>query len=443
MLLHHTIRDGWRTGKTDRRDSACPRPGVPLITAPTHNSTGPGSSWAPFTYTAFAVLWGCMTVSRIGTWMHDVGAGWLMTELADSPTLVAAVQTASRTPIFAFAILAGAIADRVDRRYLLIGSSLATAAIAGVFAVVVQLGLMTPPLLLVLSFAIGTSAAFTGPAWQAVVPQLVERRDLLAAIALNSIGINVSRAIGPALAGVLIVTIGMAAPFAVNALATLAVVAGLLWWRPAAPMRSRRAAEPFLKSIATGLHFTLSSTAMRATFVRTAAYCLFASAFWALLPLVAREMLSGGPQLYGILLGSVGLGAVSGAFVLARARARLGLDGTVVAGTIGTVCTLALIASGPHRAVVVGCCAVAGLAWISVLSSLQVAAQTTLPDELRGRGMSVYLTVFFGAISIGSLLWGRVASLTGIPSALAIAAASAAIAAVLSRPFKLQSSEPA
>lgn len=199
-----------------------------------------GGAWSPFRQRAFRVLWGATVVSNIGTWMNDVGAGWLMTDLAPSPQIVAAVQAATTLPVFLFAVLAGAVADIVDRRKLLLVVNLALAVVAMILALVVQADAMTSELLLIFTFLLGSGAAFIAPAWQAIVPKLVPRQDLTAAVALNSMGINISRAIGPAVAGLLIAAAGLVWPFALNAVSTLVVIAALIWWKPGAEAAAAR-----------------------------------------------------------------------------------------------------------------------------------------------------------------------------------------------------------
>ncbi|MEM6440972.1 MAG: MFS transporter [Pseudomonadota bacterium] len=393
---------------------------------------------ALFRHRAFAVLWIATVASNVGTWMHDVGAGWLMTELAPSPMMVAAVQSATTLPIFLFALLAGAVADIVDRRRLLIGVNLALGALALAMAAVVHLGLMTPWLLLVFTFAFGTGAAFMAPTWQAIVPKLIPREDLPSAIALNSMGVNISRAIGPALAGFLIVGAGLAAPFVINAVSVVGIIAALWWWRPAASLATSLPPEHVGGAMIAGLRYALNSPALKATLARAAAFFVFASAFWAMLPLIARETLSGGPTLYGILLAAVGSGAVGGAFLLARIKAALGPDGAVSAGTLGVVAAMLALATAPSQVVSIGASAVAGLSWITVLSSLNVSAQTALPDWVRARGLSVFLTVFFGSMSLGSLVWGQIATLSGVSTALIASAIGAAATALIVRRAKLQ-----
>lgn len=375
----------------------------------------------PFSHRAFTVLWCATVASNIGTWMHDVGAGWLMTELSPSPLLVASVQAATTLPVFLFALFAGAVADLVDRRKLLLSINIVLGAAAALFALLVHLGWVTPPILLAFTLIFGTGAAFIAPAWQAIVPSLVPRSELSSAVALNSMGINVSRAIGPALAGFLIVAAGIAYPFAVNALSFVGIIAALLWWSPPPRQEEVLLRERMGGAIRAGLHYAAFSSAFRATLLRAVCFFLFASCFWAMLPLVARTVLAGGPSLYGILMAAIGAGAVAGAFLISRLKKRLGANGMVTAGSLGMIVTLGVTAFSTHQAVAVVASLVAGFAWIMVLSTLNVSAQTALPDWVRARGLSVYLTVFFGSMTAGSLLWGQVAALTSIPTALMIA----------------------
>jgi len=243
-----------------------------------------GGAWSPFRQTAFTVLWVATVVSNIGTWMNDVGAGWLMTGLAPSPQIVAMVQAATTLPVFLFAILAGAVADIVDRRRLLLVVNIGLAVVAFAVAAVVQADAMTPVLLLVFTFLLGTGAAFIAPAWQAIVPKLVPRSDLTAAVALNSMGINISRAIGPAVAGMLIAGFGLFWPFALNALSTLIVIAALIWWKPAKEAPDTLPAEHVIGGMMAGLRYAMFTKPIRLVLVRAAAFFLFASAFWAMLP---------------------------------------------------------------------------------------------------------------------------------------------------------------
>ncbi len=408
------------------------------MTAATDTPPKAPSALAPFGYSAFAVLWSATVVSNTGTWMNDVGAGWLMTQLAPSPLMVSLVQAATALPVFLFALPAGALADIVDKRRMLIVIQIAMGIVAAAMFMTVATGAMTAPLLLLFTFALGTGAAFMQPAWQAIVPSLVPRDTLQPAVALNSVGINVSRAIGPALGGAIIAGLGIAYPFLLNALSFGIVLLALLWWKAPPPKAHSMPAERFRSAIVTGLRYARSSGPLKATLIRAVAFFLFASAYWALLPLIAREVLSGGASLYGLLLGAVGAGAVGGAFLLPALKKRWGPDGVVAAGTIGTAVTLLVFALIANPTVAIGASVLAGASWIAVLTNLNVSAQVALPDWVRARGLSVFLTVFFGSMTLGSILWGQVASLTSIPVALMIAAAGAVLFIPVTWAAKLQ-----
>jgi MFS family permease len=397
-----------------------------------------GSAVGPFRHRTFAVLWAATVISNIGTWMNDVGASWLMTSLAPSPLMVSLVQAATALPIFLLALPTGALADIVDRRKLLLVVSGVMAVAALLMGLTVLAGAMTPLLLLLFTFTLGAGAALVAPSWQAIVPKLVPREELQPAVALNSVGVNISRAIGPALGGGVIVALGVAWPFLLNAVSFLSVILALLWWKPPASPPRHLPAERFWSAMRSGIRYARASGPLKATLIRAVAFFLFGSAYWALLPLIVRQQLGGGPALYGILLGCIGAGAVGGAFLLPSLKARLGPDNTVAAGTLGTAAAL-LVFSSLHEPVAVAAASMlAGASWIAVLSNLNVSAQVALPEWVRARGLSVFITVFFGSMTLGSLLWGQMAGLFGIPAALLTAAAGAVLGIVVSRPFKLQ-----
>ena len=407
---------------------SAPDPSVAAPAAPT-----PGA-FSPFAHAAFALLWTATLVSNTGTWMHEVGAGWLMTTLNPSPAVVTLVQAATTLPVFLFALLAGALADRVDKRAMLIALNSALFVVVSVLAVLVWLEAMTPALLILFTLVLGTGAAFMAPAWQSIVPQLIPRAKLKPAIALNSMGINLSRAIGPALAGVLIASVGLAAPFALNALSYLVILAALFFWRPE-PVPRRAGHGTIAGDMLTGLRHVRHNAPMRATAIRGVAFFLFASAYWALLPLIAREVEGGGAELYGALMGLIGVGAVAGALLLSRVQTRTTSDKTVKVGTIGTAVALVVMALAPGQVAAMAAAFLGGLSWIAVLTSFNVSAQTALPDWVRARGLAVFLMVFFGAMAFGSLLWGQVAQATSIPITLLLAAAGLLAGIPLTRRF--------
>jgi len=394
-------------------------------------------AWAPFKYEAFAVVWSATVVSNIGTWMYNATAGWLMTNLTNDAFVVSLVQVANNLPMFMFAVVAGALSDIVDKRRFLLAGEAATTALSAIFAALVWFNDVTPASLLWFMFFIGAAGALTSPAWQAVVPELVRREALSAAVSANSAGINVSRAIGPALAGTIIGSLGIAAPFALNAVSNLGVIGALMWWRE--PKKtSMLPAERFGSAIRTGFRYARYSPGLRATFARAVAFFLFASTYWALLPLVVRSRIGGGPEIYGFLLGAIGLGAVGGAFVMPSWKAKLGPDRLVAASSAGTA--LALVLFGLAREPLLGVLAsiVAGASWIAAVATLNVSAQASLPDWVRGRGLAMYITVFFGSLTIGSAIWGQIASLIGLPMAHVVAAAGMLLAVPLTWRWKLR-----
>ncbi|WP_373089066.1 MFS transporter [Sneathiella sp.] len=393
----------------------------------------PQSAWVPFRSHAFTLLWCATIASNIGTWTHDVGAGWLMATLNPTPTTVSLVQAATTLPVFLFAITAGAVSDLVDRRKLLIGINILMAATAGSLAFLTAIDVVTPLLLILLTFLMGTGTAFVAPTWQAIVPSLVPRSALQPAIALNSLGINISRAIGPALAGFLIVSVGLYAPFTVNALSFIGIVVALLFWKPVRSETSALPREHLFGALRAGLRYAGHSTPLRSTLLRGGAFFLFASAYWALLPLIGKVLLGGDATFYGFLVGSIGAGAVTGALLLPRLRKRLQPDAMVRAGTVGTTVVLLLFALFPEKSVAIGASFLAGLSWILVLTTLNASAQTALPEWVRGRGLSIYITVFFGSMAAGSLLWGQLANFVGIPTALMISAVGILVLMIVTR----------
>jgi len=398
------------------------------------------SALSPFRHRVFAVIWTANLVSNIGVWMQNAAAGWFMTTLAPDPRIVALVQVAGALPMFLLGLPAGVLADLLDRRRLLLTVETVITVLTVGFSFLVGADLVTPMVLVAFIFLSSAAAASISPSWQAIVPQIVERKDDLApAVGLISVSVNVSRAVGPALAGIIIGSWSMAAPFAVNATCNLACVAALWWWRPASPGPKDLPAESFGSAILVGLRHARYNSPLRATLLRAGWFFVFASAYWALLPLLAREQVAGGVATYGLLLGSIGAGAIVGAFVLPRLKARCGPDRVVSAGSAGTALALAVFAFAATPAMALAAGVLAGLSWIAVLATLNVSAQTSLPGWVRGRGLAVYTTVSFGAMTLGSALWGEFGADFGLPVAHGLAASGLLIATLLLRAKKLQS----
>jgi MFS family permease len=407
----------------------------PLTNAQPHPAVPAGN---PFRHHAFTVIWIATVVSNVGSWMYNVASGWLMTSLDANAFVVSMVQVANSLPMFLFAIPAGALADIVNqRRFLIVGESINTI-VAAAFATLVWLQRITPGSLLLFSFVVAVGSAMTAPAWQAVVPKLVPKSDLPSAVAANSAGINVSRAIGPAVGGVIVGALGIAAPFWLDAVSNIGVIAALIWWRAPTKSASALPPEPFGSAIRSGLRYARYNSYLRATLIRAVAFFVFGSAYWALLPLVARTQIAGGPALYGVLLGIIGASAVGGAFLLRRLKQKMGADSLVAAASLGTALATALFALAHHPAAAVIASVLAGASWIAAVSSLNVSAQVALPEWVRGRGLATYVTVMFGALTLGSAIWGQLAVVTGLPAALLLAAAGAAIGIPLTWRWKLQ-----
>jgi predicted MFS family arabinose efflux permease/quinol monooxygenase YgiN len=382
------------------------------------------SPWAPLQHKVFRMLWIASIVSNIGTWMHEVGAGWLMTTLAPSPLMVALVQAATSAPVFLLALPAGALADIVDRRRYLIVSQVWMMTAAATLGVLTLTGVTTAPILLIFTFALGIGTAMMMPAWGAITPELVQRSELHTAIGLNSIGMNVSRSVGPALAGFIVAAAGPGVVFILNAVSFLAVIAALKRWQ-STPVASELPAERVVGAIRAGLRYARHSPELRAVLIRGAAFFVFASASWALLPLVVRLELKSGPGTYGLFLACLGVGAIAGALLLPRVRTRLSRDG-IVAGATGLYAIAMLALAHSVSVYEAGAAMVlTGLAWISVVSSLMTAAQTALPGWVRARGLALFWVVFMGGMAAGSAIWGQIASWIGIPYALTAASAGA------------------
>ena len=390
--------------------ATAPAPGVPK----------PGAL-GPFRHLVFAVLWGATVLGNVGTFVRDVASQWIVTGLTPSPLAVAMIQAAGMLPIFLLAIPAGVLSDILDRRRFLIVVQLALAVVSTTLAVLASFDAITVSNLILLTFLGGIGAALTMPTWQAIVPELVPREELRGAVALNSLGVNIARAVGPAMGGTVLAIFGAAATYGLDVASYILVIAALLWW-PRPKATSDELGERFGGALRAGLRYALASRPMHRILWRAAVFFAFGSAVWALLPLVARQQLGGGPGFYGLMLGSLGIGAVVGALLLPLMRERLGQDGVLLAATIVAGLAAAALALTGIEEVAVAATFVLGIAWIVAVVTLNAATQAILPNWVRGRGLAVYLTVFNGAMTGGAITWGLVAQAIGITWALLIAA---------------------
>jgi MFS family permease len=344
-----------------------------------------GGILSPLRLGLFRALWLANLVSATGTTVQGVGAAWLMITLASTPDRVALVQTATHAPILLFALLAGTLADLWDRRRVLLLAQLWTVLAAAGLALLSSLGLVTPSVLLLFTFGIGTGTALTGPAWQASVREIVPREELAAAVTLNAIAFNIARALGPAIGGIVVAAAGAAAAFYLNTLATLVLASVLLGWRRLV-LADDLPRERLGSAIVTGLRYVAETRALRAVLTRGAVFGFAASASLALLPLLARDRLGGGPLIYGLLLGSFGVGALAGAFLVHPLRQRHGaaLVVTVLSGTFGGA--MLVLGLMPSRLVPVAMAlALAGAAWLGSFSTFNIAFQMSTAFWVQAR----------------------------------------------------------
>ncbi|MGP4088485.1 MFS transporter [Streptomyces sp. KR55] len=386
------------------------------IPSPKDHRPAPESAWAPFAARVFRALWIAQLVSNIGSWMQTVGAQWLL--VGHSAALVTLVQTASSLPVVLLALPSGVLADRYDRRRVLLAAQFAMLAVSTVLAVLAFADALTPELLLSLTFLLGCGTALMGPAWQAIQPELVERSQLGQAAALGAVNMNLARALGPALGGAVVAAAGAGWVFAFNAASYLGIAAVLTFWRRPPTQAPTAHGEKLLTALHAGRRYVWYAPGVRRLLLRTVLFIPGGAALWSLLPLVASRSLGLGSGGYGMLLGAVGVGAVGGALVLPAVRRALGANGTLAAGAVVFAGVLAVLATvrTPWLAVVV--LLPAGLAWIGVLSTLSAALQTRLPGWVRARGLAVYLLVFQGGQALAAPVWGALADGLGLTVSL-------------------------
>jgi MFS family permease len=361
----------------------------------------------------FRSIWTAAVISYIGTWMQNLGSGWLMTTLTMSPLMVSLVQVASSLPVFLVALPAGALADMLDRRRLLLATQSWMVAAAAALGVLTIAGRVTPWMLLAFTFVLGLGAVMNDPAWQAITPEIIPSEQHASAVALNSAGFNIARAIGPALGGAVIAAAGSGVAFLINAASFFGVIFVLYRWRRVHTNGIRGAR--LWREMMIGIDYVKQAPAVQSVLVRTLAFSLSASGLLALLPIIARPH---GAIGYGLMLGCFGLGALAGAAILPTLRQRLSMDGLVAVSTV----VFALVTLGVGRidrfSLLCGLLFVGGGAWISVLACLNVAAQTMSPNWVLARSLSMYVLLLQGGMAAGSAVWGAIASRAGVPDAL-------------------------
>jgi len=378
-------------------------------------------SLSPLAGRVFRILWIATIASNLGTWMQDVGESWLMVSFTKSPILVALVETAGSLPVVFLALPAGALADIIDRRRLILVTQTWMLSVAALMGALTVTGLMGPWLLLALTFTLGFGAALNSPAWQAIVPELVPRKELPAAMTLTSVAFNVSRAVGPAIGGLLVATAGSGAVFLLNAASFLGVIIVIYRWSrtPEKPIIPR---EHVWGAMRAGIRYARHAPDVQAVIIRTAVFIFCASALWALLPLQARTKLGLSAVGYGALLGCLGTGALLGAGFLSKVRTKIS-NNTLVAGASVLFAAATLVLAHSGIVLLTGAAMLlAGVAWIACMASFNTAAQTVAPAWARGRVLALFTLVLLGGLAVGSAVWGGFASRLGIANALDLAA---------------------
>jgi MFS family permease len=369
----------------------------------------------------FRMLWFAWLAANLTMWMNDVAAAWLMTRLTASPVMVALVQTASTLPVFLLGLPSGALADIVDRRRYFAATQLWVSVNALLLAGLSLAGALSANLLLGLTFVNGVGLAMRWPVFAAIVPEVVTREELQPAIALNGIAMNLSRVIGPVLAGTMLAAVSEAFVFVLNALLAGVAFALILTWR-SQPRTSTLPGERFVGAVRVGFNFARQSPRLRFVLLRIFLFFLQSTALIALLPLVAKDMHGGGPATFTVMLAFLGGGAIFAALYFPRWRARWNRDQFVNAGTLAHALLSVLIVYVHTLWIALPAMALVGVAWISVANSLTISAQIALPDWVRARGMAIYQMALMGGAAAGSLLWGQVASWVNVPASVASAA---------------------
>lgn len=378
------------------------------------------TTWSPFRSRIFRNVWLATLASNFGGLIQAVGASWMMVAMGSSATMIAMVQACNTLPILLFSLTAGALSDGVDRRLIMLWSQTVMLIVSFILTGLAFVGWLSPWSLLLLTFLIGSAAAFNGPAWQASIAEMVPKADLTGAVVLNSLSYNIARSAGPALGGAIVAVAGATFAFLVNAFTYFGLIAVLLRWRPGRPVRSMPS-EPLGRAIITGIRYVAMSPDLRPLLLRSLLFGIASSAVPALLPLVARDHLFGGALTYGLSLGGLGLGAVIGALGSAYLNRRLSnewilrlANAALAIGTVG----VALSSFFPFVFVAL---MLAGMGWMTGLSMFNVTMQMALPRWVVARGLSLYRMCAFGGMAIGSWLFGAITQHRGLALALLIA----------------------
>lgn len=397
-------------------------------TAPVSEASPIPSS--PLRLPVFRAVWVATTVSYLGALVQSVGASWLMTSITDSADMVALVQSAVTLPLVVLSLFTGAMADNMDRRKMMLSAQVFMLIVGITLTLCAWFHLITPWLLLFFTFLVACGGAYNAPAWQASVGDMVPRAQLPAAVALNSISYNIARSVGPAIGGVVVAAGGAAAAFALNALSYIGLIGVLARWRPATPPRILPP-EPLGIAVAAGIRYVSMSPVIRAVLLRGFCFGFGASVVMALLPLVAKHLMGGGPLTFGTLLGAFGIGAITGALSIPRLRETLTTEGIVRWWSLALALATAVLAVSKYLWLTLFALWVGGASWVLVLSTLNVTVQMSAPRWVVARALSLYQMMTFGGLAISSWLWGTIAERYTLSTAILWAAVVTFASAVL------------
>ncbi len=390
------------------------------------------SALSPFRFPVFRGVWTASLLSNFGSLIQSVGASWMMLQIAPSPDMVALVQASTSLPIMLLSLVAGAMADNMDRRRVMVFAQIFMLVVSVALSLCAWFGLIGPWTLLLFTFSIGVGSAFFAPAWQASVGDMVPRLEVPSAVALNSMGFNIARSVGPAIGGAIVAALGAAAAFAVNAVSYIPLLAVLARWRP--PARTNTLPSETLGiAMSAGIRYVAMSPHIRTVLLRAAVFGFGASSILALLPLVAKHLVSGGPLTYGLLLGAFGIGAVTGALSAARLREGLSTEAIVrLAGCILAIAA-ALVAFSTFMALTMAALLLAGAGWVLSLSTFNVSVQLSAPRWVVARALALYQMAAFGGLAAGSWVWGEVAAIASLSTSLLISGGVVLAGVVLGR----------
>ncbi|WP_136163209.1 MFS transporter [Sphingomonas flavalba] len=392
-----------------------------MADAPPETVTAPGAPPSPLSIPVFRAVWLASMASNFGGLIQSVGASWMMVSLTGSPQMVALVQASTTLPIMLLSLCAGAVADNLDRRKVMLSAQAFMLVVSAGLALCTWGGLLSPWLLLVFTFLIGCGTAFNGPAWQASVGDMVPRPVLPGAVAFNSMGFNIARSLGPAVGGLIVAAAGAAAAFLANALSYVGLIVVLARWRPNLPPRLLPR-ERLGVAMAAGLRYVAMSPSLRVVMLRAALFGIAASAIPALMPLVARDLMAGGPLVYGMLLGGFGIGAVGGALATVRLRRSMSTERIVRIASLALAVGAVVTGASRWMPLTIAALMLAGSGWVLALSTFNVTVQMASPRWVVARGLALYQMAAFGGMAAGSWVFGLIAEGDGVAIALFAAA---------------------